>query len=182
MDEKLIKNLSSIAELAFKGLIYAIKNKKVSANSTYKNFKTLKFNIKLPTNQCFNWSSVHYLSSDSNKKKKTNSVNNTDATMMTINNFFAHQIKEINIKRYGDDLQILATGKSTEIYRYSNAILKYMLKDALKTFIKTLLNSKDDLQVFHGCNRSPHNTNDNLTNRLAKFTMHFKKRKTKEFC
>ena len=181
MDEKLIKNLSSIAELAFKGLIYGIKNKKVSANSTYKNFKTLKFNIKLPTNQCFNWSSVHYLSSDSNKKK-TNSVNNTDATMMTINNFFAHQIKEINIKRYGDDLQILATGKSTEIYRYSNAILKYMLKDALKTFIKTLLNSKDDVQVFHGCNRSPHNTNDNLTNRLAKFTMHFKKRKTKEFC
>ena len=70
MDEKLIKNLSSIAELAFKGLIYCIKNKKVSANSTYKNFKTLKFNIKLPTNQCFNWSSVHYLSSDSNKKKQ----------------------------------------------------------------------------------------------------------------
>ena len=69
MDEKLIKTLSSIAELAFKGLIYGIKNKKVSADSTYKNFKTLKFNIKLPTNQCFNWSSVHYLSSDSNKKK-----------------------------------------------------------------------------------------------------------------
>ena len=70
MDEKLIKNLSSIAELAFKGLIYCIKNKKVSANSTYKNFKTLKFNIKLPTNQCFNWNSVNYLSSDSNKKNK----------------------------------------------------------------------------------------------------------------
>ena len=64
-----------------------------------------------------------------------------------------------------------------------------MLKDALKTFIKTLLNSKDDVQVFHGRNRSPHNndntslgTDDNLTNRLAKFTMHFRKRKTKEFC
>ena len=89
MDESVIKYLPSMAELAFKGLIYDIKNKKVSADSTYKNFKTLKFNIKLPTNQCFNWSSVHYLSSDSNKKK-TNSVNNTDATMMTINNFFAH--------------------------------------------------------------------------------------------
>ena len=32
-----------------------------------------------------------------------------------------------------------------------------MLKDALKTFIKTLLNLKDDVQVFHGCNRCPHN-------------------------
>ena len=69
VDEKLIKNLSSMAELAFKGLIYGIKNKKVSANSTYKNLKTLKLNIKLPTNQCFNWNSVYYLSSDSNKKK-----------------------------------------------------------------------------------------------------------------
>ena len=70
MDEKLIKNLSSMAELAFKGLIYGIKNKKVSSNSTYKNLKTLKLNTKLPTNQCFNWNSVHYLSSDSNKKKQ----------------------------------------------------------------------------------------------------------------
>ena len=70
MDENLIKYLPSMAELAFKGLIYGNKNKKVSADFTYKNFKTLKFNIKVPTNQCFNWNSVHYLSSDSNKKKQ----------------------------------------------------------------------------------------------------------------
>ena len=97
--------------------------------------------------------------------------------MMAINNFFTHLIKGIDIKRYGDDLQNLPTGKSITIYRYSNAILKYMPKDALKTFIKTLLNAEDDVQVFHGCNRSPHNndntslgTDDNLTNRLAKYT------------
>ena len=70
IDENLIKYLPSMAELAFKVLIYSIKNKKVSADSTYKNFKTLKFNMKLPTNQCFNWNSVHYMPSDSNKKKQ----------------------------------------------------------------------------------------------------------------
>ena len=70
MDENLIKYLPSMAELAFKVLIYSIKNKRVSADSTYKNFKTLKFNMKLPTNQCFNWNSVHYMPSDSNKKKQ----------------------------------------------------------------------------------------------------------------
>ena len=70
MDKKLIKYLPSMAELAFKGLIYGIKNKKVSSNSTYNNLKTLKLNITLPTNQCFNWNSVHYLLSDSNKKKQ----------------------------------------------------------------------------------------------------------------
>ena len=52
-----------------------------------------------------------------------------------------------------------------------------MLKNALKTFKLTLLKLKDDLQVVNGCSRCPHNndneslrTDDNLTNRLAKFT------------
>ena len=96
---------------------------------------------------------------------------------MVINIFFTHSIKGIDIKRYGDDLQNQPTGKSIRIYRYSNAILKDMPNDTLKTFIKTLLNAEDDVQVFHGCNRSPHNndntslgTDDNLTNRLAKYT------------
>ena len=51
-----------------------------------------------------------------------------------------------------------------------------MPKNALKTFKLTLLNAKDDVQVVNCCNRFPHNndneslrTDDNLTNRLAKF-------------
>ena len=51
-----------------------------------------------------------------------------------------------------------------------------MPKNALKTFKLPLLNATDDVQVVNGCNRSPHNndneslgTDDNLTNRLAKF-------------
>ena len=100
-----------------------------------------------------------------------------DATMMAMNSFFTHLIKGIDIKRYGDDLQSLPTGKSIRTYRYSNSILKYMPKDELKTFIKTLLNAEDDVQVFRGCNSSPHNndntssgTDNNLSNRLAKYT------------
>ena len=96
---------------------------------------------------------------------------------MVINIFFTHSIKGIDIKRYGDDLQNQPTGKSIRIYRYSNAILKDMPNDTLKTFIKTLLNAEDDVQVFRGCNSSPHNndntssgTDNNLTNRLAKYT------------
>ena len=52
-----------------------------------------------------------------------------------------------------------------------------MPKNALKTFKLTLLNAKDDVQVVNGYSRCPHNndneslgTDDNLTNRLAKFT------------
>ena len=62
--------------------------------------------------------------------------------MMTANNFFVLWIKEIDIKRYEDDLQIVLTNNATDIYRYLNAILKHVPKNALKTFAKTLLYSK----------------------------------------
>ena len=51
-----------------------------------------------------------------------------------------------------------------------------MPKNSLKTFKLTLLNAKDDVQVINSGNRCIHNngneslgTDDNLTNRLAKF-------------
>ena len=90
MDENLIKYLPSMAELAFKRLIYGTKTENVSADSTYKKLRTLEFNIKLPTNQSINWNSVqicHLIQI----KKKTDNGNNTDMTMMTVNIFFAHR-------------------------------------------------------------------------------------------
>lgn len=51
-------------------------------------------------------------------------------------------MKEINIKRYGDDLQILSINNPTDIYRYLDAMLKHMPKDALKTCEKAILYRK----------------------------------------
>lgn len=52
-------------------------------------------------------------------------------------------MKEINIKRYGDDLQILSINNPTDIYRYLDAMLKHIHKDALKTCEKTILYRKE---------------------------------------
>ena len=38
-------------------------------------------------------------------KKKTNAANDVDDGLTTVNNFFAHFIKEIDIRRYGDDIR-----------------------------------------------------------------------------
>ena len=57
-----------------------------------------------------------------------------DKNLITANNFFAHCIKEIDIKRYGDDLQILPSNNAVDIYQYSDTILKHMPKDVLKKF------------------------------------------------
>ena len=58
-----------------------------------------------------------------------------------------------------------------------------MPKNALKDFKLTLLNAKDDVQVVNFCNRCLHNndneslgTDDNLTNRIAKFANTIKER------
>ena len=48
-------------------------------------------------------------------------------------------IKEIFIKRYGDNLAILPLNNVIEIYRYSEAMLKYLPEKSLETFRKELL-------------------------------------------
>ena len=85
-------------------------------------------------------------------------------------------MKEIGNKRYGDSLQILPTGNLTDIYRYSDAMIKHMSKDALKTFGNTFIYSKQDVMLTGGCDRVTHNNdnlnlrgNNNLTQRLANF-------------
>ena len=41
--------------------------------------------------------------------KSTNTANDIDADLMTLNNFFVHFIKEIDIRRYDDDIRMLPT-------------------------------------------------------------------------
>ena len=54
--------------------------------------------------------------------------NDLPAGYIPVNNCFAHWIKEIDIKRYGDDITILPLSNTVDIYRYSEEMLKHMLK------------------------------------------------------
>ena len=60
-------------------------------------------------------------------------------TEITVNNFFAHWVKEVDIKWLGDDVPILPTTNTIEIYKYSDAMLKHMPKNALKVIENDLL-------------------------------------------
>ena len=93
---------------------------------------------------------------------------------MTVNNFFAHFIKEINIKRYGDDVRILPANNTVDIYRYSYAMLKHMPDDVSKTYDKTLLYSKKAIKLANNNDRRPNNTDssrtdDNLDDQIKQF-------------
>ena len=84
-----------------------------------------------------NFQSVH-LVFPLKTKKKSNVANNILVTEITINNFFAHWIKEIDIKCLRDDIPILLTTNTIDIYKYSD----------VKTFAKKAKCSKKKLSCL----------------------------------
>ena len=102
--------------------------------------------------------------------------------MIPVNNFFTHWRKDVNIKRYGDDIAILPINKTLDIYRYSDAMLKHLPDDVLATFQEDLLYSKKSVIIKGNANntiadRRNHiaaaarqsNTDANSNDRIAKF-------------
>ena len=55
--------------------------------------------------------------------------------------------KKIDIKRYGDDTPILPLTNNVKIYKYSGAMLKHMLKNALEVLRYDLLYSKKKVKI-----------------------------------
>ena len=117
----LLRYLPGLAKPLYQRQIKGTIEKRAYADDTYKDLKTAEFNIQLSSNQYLNFHNVH-LAFPMKIKKSSNVANNLNATDITVNNLFAHLIKEIDIKRLGDDTPILPTTNTVEIYKYSNAI------------------------------------------------------------
>ena len=117
-------------------------------------------------------------------KKSVNNANDILATEITINNFFVHWIKEIDIKRYGDDIPILPLTNTVEIYKYFDAMLRHVPKDALEVIRYDLLYSKKKVKLPDSKDRrnkrtangenANDRTNDNINDRIDKFKNKFK--------
>ena len=113
-------------------------------------------------------------------RKSSNVANDLADDVITVHNFFSHWIKELHIKRYGDDITTSPFTNIVEIYKYSDAILKHTAGDALKTVQNDLLYSNKKLSLPTGGARRKHyttqnadaanRTDDNLDKRLGKFS------------
>ena len=75
--------------------------------------------------------------------KKSNNSSNIDDHLITVNNFFAHWVKEVSITKYGSNKELPPTFAPWEVYQYSDAMLKHLPKDSLKTLQNHLLYSKE---------------------------------------
>ena len=177
-ESPLLRYLPGIAKPLHQGQIKGTIEKKSYADDTYKDLKTAEFNIQLSSNQYMNFHNLHIVF-PLKIKKSTDDDDNIDATLITVNNFFAHWIKEIDIKKLGDDTPVLPTTNTVEIYKYSDTLLKHIPKKALAVIENELLYSKKKAELPDGEDRRKRHTaaggdaserkDDNMDERIQKF-------------
>ena len=175
---ELVRYIPGLTKPLFQGQIDGTQEKKAFADDTYKDLKTAEFTIQLSSNHYKNFNNVHIVF-PLKIKKKTNVANDILATEITVNNFFGHWIKEIDIKQLGDDVPVLPTTNTIEIYKYSDAMLKHVPKKALKVIEKDLLYSRKKVKLPAGKERrdehtanaenANNRTDDNIDERIQKF-------------
>ena len=116
--------------------------------------------------------------------KETNKTAQIDKHTVTLNKSFEHWFTDIDIRRYPDDMRVLPSNNSADIYQYSNTQLKYLPQKSALTFLKTFLYCNKPVYLDTDVNRIPNNdeqitdrSDPNLTERLDKLTdWIFKKR------
>ena len=106
-----------LGKVGFQGQLHSAETKRKYADDTYKNKKVIEFNVQLMKEHYANFQKVH-LCFPLNLKSAANNDNNIAAGLITVNNFFANWIKEIDIERYGDVIPILPLTNTDDVYQY----------------------------------------------------------------
>lgn len=111
----MLRYIPGLAQFGYQGELHSTETKRKYVDNTYKNKKVIEFNIHLTKGHYTNFQNVHFCF-PLKFKSAANNKNNLDTTTVTVNNFFAHWVKEIDIKRYGDNIPILSLTNTVDIY------------------------------------------------------------------
>ena len=76
-------------------------------------------------------------------KKSTDKTADVDVVM--VNNFFVHWLKEIDIRRYPDDVRILPTNNTVKVYNYAAQQIRHLPTKSLDDIKETILHEKRQL-------------------------------------
>ena len=108
--------------------------------------------------------------------------------MVTVNNFFCHCLKEINLRHYPDVVRILLTNNMVEIHQYAVQQLKHLPSKSLDDIRKTLLYEKEVAVLTSVTDRRSNTlttpadrTDSNLVERVTDFLSLTGKKCTTEF-
>ena len=181
MDKDVMRYIPGMAPVTYQGQIDFTDTKRTYAASTYSDMQQIEFNLEVTANHYINFSNM-VLCLPIAFRKRTNKAQPIAATMIPVNNFFAHWIKDVTVKRYGEDITVLPISTTLDTYRYSESMLKHMPKDALATFQKELLysrkkviirgnaaNTLNDRRNHIAAAANNSENDDNIDDRIAKF-------------
>ena len=130
-DAEIARYIPGTLDLVFQGMMENIKTIEHPADLLYKDKETLDFELNLDENYYTNLKGLH-ICFPIRFRKLSNPAQDLDPNLLPINNFFAHWIKEIDITKYGANKSLIPTTTPQEVYRYSDAMLKHLPKNALK--------------------------------------------------
>ena len=106
-DADLAKYISGRMDLAIQGMLDDIDTREKVAHPSYKDKEQLDFQILLTENYYVNPANIH-ICFPIKMKKKSNNNSDIDDDLITVNNFFAHWVKEVSITKYGSDKRVTA--------------------------------------------------------------------------
>ena len=136
-DADVARYIPGLTDASRQGQIYNIKPKKAYTAQTYVDQKT-EFTVTLAANTCTNYRRLAVVLSIQ-IKKETDKTADIDATMITVNSFFACWLKEVDIKRYPNDVRITPTYNTVSVADYSAQIMKHMPNKSLNTIKKNIV-------------------------------------------
>ena len=122
-DAHLAKYIPCLLDLAIQRMLDDIDTREKVAHPSYKDMEQLDFPILLTENCYVNPNSIHVCFPMKIKKKSNNNAD-IDGNLITVNNFFAHWIKEISVIRYGSDKGLPPIFLPWEVYQHSDQKLK----------------------------------------------------------
>ena len=134
-----------------------IKTMEQVTHPSYKDLETFDFNLILDKNLYTNLNSVHFVF-PIKFSKKSNINADIGADLITVNNFFAHWIKEISITKYDTNKELTPTS--------SDAMLKHLPAKSLKVIEHDLWYSKEEVVIPYGLDRRVHGTIVDANNRV----------------
>ena len=178
-EESLARYVPNLSPVIRQNQIAGSIPKKAFALVTYSDGKILEFIFELTANTYSNYSSME-LVLPIQFTKSTNKTAKMTADLITVNNFFGHWIKDIDIRRYPDDTRISSTNNNVDVYQYSASQVKYLPKNAISVVGKTFLYSKKTIYLDEDVGRISNNsadattrTDDNLGYRIGEFKDYF---------
>ena len=132
--------------------------RKAYASVTYSDKKQFEFILDLTASTYSNYSTME-ICLPLKLTKKSNKALQMVAQIMTVNNFFGHWFTDIDIRRYPDNMRILPTNNSVDIYQYSNAQIKCLPEKSVEKLLKTKLYSNKPVYLIKDVDRRSYNDN-----------------------